>query len=89
MKKKKDRFNKIMNILSSNQLMAIYNILQNIIANIDTILKIQPLLDEGRFKEALTEINLFFGSESEYSVAKYLCIFSLSNAEKKQEKDKE
>lgn len=95
MKKKKDRFNKIMNILSTNQLMAIYNILQNIIVNIDTILgnrcmkKIQPLLDEGRFKEALTEINLFFGSESEYSVAKYLCIFSLSNAEKKQEKDKE
>lgn len=38
MKKKKDRFNKILNILSSNQLMAIYNILQNIIANIDTIL---------------------------------------------------
>ena len=42
MKKKKDRFNKIMNILSSNQLMAIYNLLQNIIANKQTdILKMK------------------------------------------------
>ena len=83
-----------MNILSSNQLMAIYNILQNIIANIDTILgnrcmkKIQPLLDEGRFKEALTEINLFFGSESEYSVAKYLCIFPCQMLKKNRRKIK-
>lgn len=93
MKKKKAPFNKILNILSTKQLMAIYNMLKNISASIDTILgnrcmkKIQPLLDEGRFQEALTEINLFFGPESGNSVAKYLCIFSLSNAEDKQKKD--
>lgn len=95
MKKKKARFNKILNILSTKQLIAIYNMLKNISAKIDIILgnrcmkKIQPLLDEGRFKEALTEINLFFGPKSGNTVAKYLCIFSLSDAEKKQKENKE
>lgn len=74
-----------MNLLSTKQLMAIYNALKNATTSIDTILekrcmkKIQHLLDESRFTEAQKEINHFFGTHAEYSVVKCLCILTMCN----------